>query len=168
MLPAPLAFAFKPLTTLLILAFAWPRGADAPKQRRFIRIGLLLSLIGDVFRMWPKAGFLPGLIAFLLAHLAYIAAFTVPLRLAARPLVFVGCGVVALLILVQLRPGIAGALRRARRRAVHGVGQPARDQQVRRAAAVGVAVDPGDLLVRAGVHRVGAARALRRARAPAL
>lgn len=110
-LPAPLVFAFKPLTTLLILAFAWPRGADAPKQRRFIRIGLVLSLIGDVFLMWPKEGFLPGLIAFLLAHLAYIAAFTVPLRLAARPLVFVGYAALALLILAQLWPGIPAALR---------------------------------------------------------
>jgi uncharacterized membrane protein YhhN len=110
-LPAALVFVFKPLTTLLILAFAWPRGADAPKQRRFIRVGLVLSLVGDVFLMWPKEGFLPGLVAFLLAHLAYIAAFTVPLRLAARPLVFVGYGVVALLILAQLWPGIPGALR---------------------------------------------------------
>lgn len=110
-LPAPLVFAFKPLTTLLILAFAWPRGADAPKQRRFICIGLILSLIGDVFLMWPKAGFLPGLVAFLLAHLAYIAAFTVPVRLAARPLVFIGYAALALLILTQLWPGIPGALR---------------------------------------------------------
>jgi len=110
-LPAPLVFAFKPLTTLLILAFAWPRGADAPKQRRFIRVRLVLSLIGDVFLMWPNEGFLPGLIAFLLAHTAYIAAFTVPVRLAARPLVFVGYAVLALLILAQLWPGIPGALR---------------------------------------------------------
>ena len=110
-LPAPLGFAFKPLTTLLILAFAWPRGAAAPKQRRFIRIGLVLSLIGDVFLMWPKEGFMPGLVAFLLAHLAYIAAFAVPVRLAARPLVFVGCAALALLILAQLWPGIPGALR---------------------------------------------------------
>ena len=110
-LPAPLVFAFKPLTTLLILAFAWPRGAGAPKQRRFIRIGLALSLIGDVFLLWPKEGFLPGLVAFLLAHLAYIAAFTLPVRLAARPIVFVGYAALALLILAQLWPGIPGALR---------------------------------------------------------
>lgn len=110
-LPAGLVFAFKPLTTLLILAYAWPRGADAPQQRRFIRIGLVLSLIGDVFLLWPKAGFLPGLVAFLLAHLAYIAAFTVPVRLAARPFVFVGYAALALLILAQLWPGIPAALR---------------------------------------------------------
>jgi uncharacterized membrane protein YhhN len=70
LLPAPLAFVFKPLTTLLVIAFAWPRGAEAPKQRRFIRIGLVLSLAGDVFLLWPERGFVPGLVAFLLAHLA--------------------------------------------------------------------------------------------------
>lgn len=110
-LPAPLAFAFKPLTTLLIIAFAWPRGGDAPKQGRFIRIGLVLSLAGDVFLLWPTQGFLPGLIAFLLAHLAYIAAFCVPVKFAARPLVFVAYAAVAALILSQLWPGVPSALR---------------------------------------------------------
>lgn len=110
-LPLPLAFAFKPLTTLLIIAFAWPRGSDAPAQRRYIRIGLALSLAGDVFLLWPVQGFLPGLIAFLLAHLAYIAAFCVPVRFAAKPLVFAAYAAVAALILSQLWPGIPGALR---------------------------------------------------------
>jgi uncharacterized membrane protein YhhN len=110
-LPPAWGVALKPLATLLILAFAWPRGADAPRQRRFIRIGLLLSLIGDVFLLWPDEGFLPGLIAFLLAHLAYIAAFCVPVRLAARPAVFVGYGAVAAAILLPLWPGVPAALR---------------------------------------------------------
>ena len=181
---------------MLVIAYAWPRGADAPTQRRLVRLGLVLSLAGDVALLWPKEGFLPGLVAFLLAHLAYIAAFCVPLRLATRPVVFVVYGIVAVLILMPLWPGIpaplrapvvayvvclatmaaqAGALvaqqrrsrrarrparapRRTRRPAVHGLGQPARDQQVRHAAAAGGAVDPGDLLGGAVVHRVGAAR----------
>ena len=110
-LPAWLGFVFKPLTSVLIIAFAWPRGADAPRQRRPIRAGLILSLAGDVFLLWPQPGFLPGLVAFLLAHLAYIAAFCVPLRLAARPLVFAGYAAVAALILAQLWGGIPGPLR---------------------------------------------------------
>ena len=110
-LPAGLAFVFKPLTTLLIIAFAWPRGSDAARQRRLIRTGLILSLAGDVFLLWPKEGFLPGLIVFLLAHLAYIAAFCVPLRFAARPLVFVGYAVLAAAILAWLWPGVPAALR---------------------------------------------------------
>lgn len=107
----PLLFVFKPLTTVLVIAHAWSRGAAAPRQQRSVRIGLVLSLVGDVFLLWPKEGFLPGLVSFLLAHLAYIAAFCVPARLAARPLVFVAYGVVAALILSQLWPGVPGALR---------------------------------------------------------
>ena len=108
---AAVHFAFKPLTTLLGCAYAGPRGADSPRQQRFVRIGLVLSLVGDVFLLWPKEGFLPGLVSFLLAHLAYIAAFCVPARLAARPRVFVIYGVVAALILSQLWSGVPGALR---------------------------------------------------------
>ena len=104
-------FIFKPLTTLMVIGFAWPRGSDAPTQRRFIRIGLVLSLAGDVFLLWPVPGFLPGLIAFLLAHLAYIAAFCVPVKFAAKPLGFVAYAVLAALILSQLWPGVPGALR---------------------------------------------------------
>lgn len=110
-LPPVLGFVFKPLTTLLIIAFAWPRGQARSKQRRFVRIGLVLSLLGDVALLWPREGFLPGLIAFLLAHLAYIAAFCVPVRLAARPLVFVVYAAIAALILSQLWAGVPGALR---------------------------------------------------------
>jgi uncharacterized membrane protein YhhN len=110
-LPPSLEFVFKPLTTLLLIAYAWPRGADAPRQRLLIRAGLLLSLAGDVFLLWPRQGFLPGLVAFLLAHLAYIGAFCVPLRLAAKPAGFVVYGVVAVAMLCWLWPGIPGALR---------------------------------------------------------
>lgn len=110
-LPASLLFVFKPLATLLIIAFAWPRGARQGRQRRFIAIGLVLSLLGDVALLWPRQGFLPGLVAFLLAHLAYIAAFCVPVRLAARPWVFVAYAVVAAAILSQLWAGVPGALR---------------------------------------------------------
>lgn len=110
-LPPVLAFVFKPLTTVLIIAFAWPRGGATPVPRRFIRIGLVLSLVGDVALLWPQQGFLPGLVAFLLAHLCYIAAFCTTARLAARPLIFVAYAAVALLILSQLWPGIPVGLR---------------------------------------------------------
>ena len=39
-------------------------------------VGLLLSLAGDVFLMLPSDRFIAGLISFLIAHLFYIAAFT--------------------------------------------------------------------------------------------
>lgn len=106
-----LAFVFKPLTTLLIIVFAWPRGMGEAKQRRLVLLGLLLSLAGDVFLLWPRAGFLPGLVSFLLAHLAYIAAFCVPVRLAAKPWVFVAYALVAAVLLSQLWDGVPAALR---------------------------------------------------------
>ncbi len=105
-----LVVVFKPLATIAILAWAWPRGAGRPRQQRFVRLGLLLSLVGDVALLWPKEGFLPGLVAFLLAHLAYIAAFSVPVRFAARPAFFVlyaaaAAGIVSLLW-ASIPPGL--------------------------------------------------------------
>jgi hypothetical protein len=69
---------------VLIIALAWPRGRDTPVLRRWVLAGLGLSLAGDVALLWPQQGFLPGLVSFLLAHLAYLVAFTRVQRLAAR------------------------------------------------------------------------------------
>jgi uncharacterized membrane protein YhhN len=107
-----LNLVFKPLTTLLIIAYAWPRGAGQPLTRRWVLLGLGLSLCGDVALMWPERGFLPGLVSFLLAHLAYLRAFTRDgARLAARPLPFVFYGTLAGVILWQLWPGVPPGLR---------------------------------------------------------
>ncbi len=107
-----LNFVFKPLTTLLVIVHAWPRGAASPVARRWLLAGLLLSLCGDVALMWPQQGFLPGLVSFLLAHLAYLVAFTRDgVRLAARPLPFVVYGALAAAILWSLWPGIPAGLR---------------------------------------------------------
>ena len=111
LLPAALLFVAKPLATGLIIAWAWPRGRAVPRQRRLVLIGLLLSFAGDVFLLWPKQGFLPGLVAFLLAHLTYIAAFSTSLRFAARPMPFVVYAVVAGAILSLLWPGVPPGLR---------------------------------------------------------
>lgn len=119
-----LNFVFKPLTTLLVIAYAAGRGlgggtggpgaagsAGSAAVRRWVLIGLVLSLGGDVALMWPDKGFLPGLVSFLLAHLAYLAAFTRVQRFAARPSVFVAYGALAALILAALWPGVPAALR---------------------------------------------------------
>jgi uncharacterized membrane protein YhhN len=112
LLAAPgLVFIFKPLTTLLIIGFAWQRGQDQPRVRRWVLVGLVWSLAGDIALMWPKEGFLPGLLSFLLAHLAYLWAFTRSQRLAVRPETFVFYAVVAGLILWQLWPGVPAPLR---------------------------------------------------------
>ncbi len=62
---------FKPLAMLVAMAVvlqARPRGL------RWLLAALAASLAGDVFLMFPGY-FIPGLVAFLLAHLAYIALF---------------------------------------------------------------------------------------------
>ncbi len=106
-----LNFVFKPLATLVVMAYAWQRGHDNPTVRRWVLTGLCFSLAGDIFLMWPQQGFLPGLVSFLLAHLAYLVAFTRVVRFAATPWVFVAYAALALLILSQLWPGVPGALR---------------------------------------------------------
>ncbi|MDP1899600.1 MAG: lysoplasmalogenase [Rubrivivax sp.] len=105
-----LAFVFKPLATLIVVARAWGRGHDLPWARRWVLAGLWCSLAGDVFLLWPQQGFLPGLLSFLLAHLAYLVAFTRVQRLAARPLAFAAYALVAGAILWRLWPGVPSAL----------------------------------------------------------
>jgi uncharacterized membrane protein YhhN len=112
MLPTPmLVYIFKPATTLLVIAWAWPRGADTPAVRRWILIGLGWSLAGDVFLMWPQQGFLPGLVSFLLAHLAFIVAFTRRVPLVARSQPFALYALVAAVLLAQLWPDVPAGLR---------------------------------------------------------
>jgi uncharacterized membrane protein YhhN len=104
-----LNFIFKPFATLAVIGYAWGRGEGA--VRTWVIAGLLLSLVGDVALLWPKEGFLPGLIAFLLAHLAYLVAFTRVAKFASRPLCFGVYALVAGVILWQLWPGVPGGLR---------------------------------------------------------
>lgn len=104
-------FVFKPLATLSVIAYAAGRGHDQPALRRWVLIGLWASLAGDVALLWPQQGFLPGLVSFLLAHLAYLWAFTRLRPLAADKLPFVIYAVVAGGILALLWPGVPGPLR---------------------------------------------------------
>lgn len=108
--PGWLLFVCKPLTTLLIIARAWPRGrGEAP--RRWVLLGLAFSLAGDVALLWPREGFVPGLLAFLLAHLSYLRAFTRVERFAAWPWGFVFYALLAGGILARLWPGVPAELR---------------------------------------------------------
>jgi uncharacterized membrane protein YhhN len=70
----------KPLATLLIAAIVWRAHAAPPGYRRAILLGMALSCIGDIALMLPFDAFVPGLIAFLLAHLCYIVAFRAGFR----------------------------------------------------------------------------------------
>lgn len=79
----------KPLATLLIAAMAlrsadrWS-ATDTPSAHRTyaraILLGMAFSCIGDIALMLPFDAFVPGLIAFLLAHVCYIVAFRAGFR----------------------------------------------------------------------------------------
>lgn len=102
----------KPLATVLILAIAWRAEPSlSPRYRRQVLIGLLFALLGDVLLMWPGDLFVPGLAAFLFAHLAFLAAWLVDSRFAARPLGLAACLLAAIGLLYLLWPGIAAPLR---------------------------------------------------------
>ena len=71
-----LEWVAKPLATVAVLAMAL--GAlplPTARYRGLIAAGLLCSLAGDVLLMVPADLFLPGLVAFLAAHLCYLTAF---------------------------------------------------------------------------------------------
>ena len=70
-----LKYIFKPFTTILILFFALMQLPEVSVQYKvYILIGLLFSLIGDIFLLWPEKRFIHGLVAFLLAHVLFILA----------------------------------------------------------------------------------------------
>ncbi|MBT9501481.1 MAG: lysoplasmalogenase [Burkholderiaceae bacterium] len=110
-LPREWGYVAKPLTTLLIIGYAMQRGQATPQLRRWVLAGLWFSLVGDIALMWPKEGFLPGLVAFLIAHLCYLWAFTRLQGLAAWPWPFVFYALLAGGILSGLWSGVPEALR---------------------------------------------------------
>jgi len=110
-LPTELGFLAKPLTTVLIVLYAWPRGADQPRHALWLRVGLIASIGGDVALLWPESGFVPGLLCFLVAHLSYIRGYATRGALA-RPLwPYVLYALIAFMLLHRLWPGIPAELR---------------------------------------------------------
>ncbi|MFT5879104.1 MAG: putative membrane protein YhhN [Moritella sp.] len=70
-----LFYLFKPVTTLSIAAMCYYLAPELNNYVYLILLGLVLSTLGDIFLMLPKDRFVPGLVSFLLAHIAYIIAF---------------------------------------------------------------------------------------------
>ncbi len=70
--PPALVHATKPLPALLLAAAALASGPSV--FARLLGAGLILCAAGDLLLEWPSQ-FLAGLTAFLLAHVAYAAAF---------------------------------------------------------------------------------------------
>lgn len=71
-------FAFKPLALLVAITFIASRAAQTSARGRFYVLlvwALVASLVGDVLLLWGDTYFIPGLLAFLVAHGLYIALF---------------------------------------------------------------------------------------------
>jgi uncharacterized membrane protein YhhN len=68
----PVEYVFKPLTLVMLTATALALDPFDGTVRTWFVVALVLSLVGDVFLMLPKDRFVPGLLAFLLAHVAYV------------------------------------------------------------------------------------------------
>lgn len=102
----------KPLATLLLWwqVLHTPQPVS-PRYRRAVAIGMVLSLIGDVCLMLPVDLFLPGLVAFLLAHIAYIVAFAPGSGGKARGLAFGLVAVIGAANLFGLLPRVDAALK---------------------------------------------------------
>ena len=102
----------KPLTTLLILLAVWQVvPALSPRYRLLVMIGVVLSLVGDVLLMPPWDQFVPGLIAFLVAHLFFITAFAPGASNASRIAALAIYAVVAAVNLHFLLPGLPSDLK---------------------------------------------------------
>ena len=102
-------YIFKPATTILILLVALT--APAGKYKIPIVIGMLFSLMGDIFLMLPSDQFLIGLICFLITHVCYIVAFLFDSRFG-RPLwPYLLLAAIAIAIFELLSAGIDPAMK---------------------------------------------------------
>jgi uncharacterized membrane protein YhhN len=103
-----LRFVVKPVPVLALGVWVLTDAAGRGRYARFLALGLGLSATGDVLLEQPGR-FLVGLAAFLLAHLAYVAAFLSETRrpALARALPFVAY---AALLFSLLLPGLGALL----------------------------------------------------------
>jgi uncharacterized membrane protein YhhN len=70
----PVEYIAKPGVMVVLLIWLWQASAFQGALLWF-GLGLLFSMAGDIFLMLPRERFIPGLISFLLAHLAYLVGF---------------------------------------------------------------------------------------------
>jgi uncharacterized membrane protein YhhN len=70
-----LEYVCKPGVMVLLLLTAILMRPLSGVERNWFVVALALGLLGDVFLMLPRERFLPGLVSFLLGHLAFICGF---------------------------------------------------------------------------------------------
>jgi uncharacterized membrane protein YhhN len=107
-----LVCVFKPMASLFIAAVAFTNWrAQRDRYSLWVTIGLLCSLAGDVWLLWPARYFLVGLLSFLGAHIAYLAAFTRGTKFPARPFIWLLYGAIGFALWLFLKPGLSVSLR---------------------------------------------------------
>lgn len=134
----------------VIALLLWLRTAPNSVYRRWISLGLLASLAGDILLDWPGDLFVFGLGAFLLAHLAYLRAYCsdckYPAWLALLLALVTGGTMFAILASADLGPLLipvacyALAISAMLWRALARLGQPGLPSTSTRLAAVGAAL----------------------------
>ncbi|WAC43600.1 lysoplasmalogenase [Pseudomonas sp. SL4(2022)] len=134
----------------VIALLLWLRTAPSSLYRRWISLGLLASLAGDILLDWPVDLFVFGLGAFLLAHLAYLRAYlsdcTQPAWLALLLALSTGGTMFAILASANLGPLLipvacyALAISAMLWRALARLGQPGLNTDSTRLAAAGAAL----------------------------
>jgi uncharacterized membrane protein YhhN len=102
---------FTPFATILILVLALSNWFTFKKNcALWIGIGLFFSLLGDIALLRSAQYFLPGLVAFLFAHIAYLIAFTRDAKFPARVSIWFLFLLVAAILYFFLFQGLPGVL----------------------------------------------------------
>jgi uncharacterized membrane protein YhhN len=70
----PVEFIAKPGVMIVLLIGLW-QASSFQGALIWFGLGLLFSMAGDIFLMLPKEQFIPGLVSFLMAHVAYLVGF---------------------------------------------------------------------------------------------
>jgi uncharacterized membrane protein YhhN len=99
-----LEYVCKPATIVFLLALASALDVQDVSVQHWFMLALVLSLLGDIFLMLPRDLFLPGLVSFLLAHIAYIVgmwvdglgvlAFVIGLAVAVFAIILIGSRII--------------------------------------------------------------------------
>jgi uncharacterized membrane protein YhhN len=104
-----LEYLCKPATMVALLVVALAVEPEIDGRRTWFVVALALSLAGDVFLMLPRDLFVPGLVAFLLGHIAYVVGLRVEGAGATAMLV---SAVVVVVVATVVGTRIVGAVRR--------------------------------------------------------
>jgi uncharacterized membrane protein YhhN len=101
----------KPLTMVALAGAAWSMGAPDTASGRWLLAALALGLLGDIALLSEsESRFLAGLTAFLLGHLALVAAF-LPIGPQSLAAALPGVALVVLLVAVVGRPVLVASRR---------------------------------------------------------